>query len=225
MANSGGVNRDHHSSLRPKLTFAAIHAGLIAICLWLAFGGFNWPDPFRAKGLALCALLYFARHLITLFVLLKRRLELSEALGLSGFMALFEIGFLVLGTGILTGTATPIGGWDWLGVALLLIGSYLNTGSEMQRWVWKKKPETKGHCYTGGLFAYSLHINYFGDTLLFSGWALLTASLFAWPIPIFVTLGFIFFHIPPLDIYLAERYGEEFKAYAVKTAKFIPFVY
>jgi protein-S-isoprenylcysteine O-methyltransferase Ste14 len=36
---------------------------------------------------------------------------------------------------------------------------------------------------------------------------------------------FIFYHIPPLDAYLSERYGAPFKAYAAKTAKFLPFVY
>lgn len=221
----GGVDRAHDRSLGPKLTFALLHGTIVAICFWLAFGGFDWADPTRAKILALAAALYFLRHMITLFVLLQRRVELSEGLGLTLFIAVFEIGFLLLGAGALSGEATPPSLWDGLGVALLLLGSYLNTGSELQRRAWKKRPSSKGKCYTGGLFAYSMHINYLGDSILFTGWALLTASLWAFSIPALMTFMFIFYHIPPLDAYLADRYGDPFKAYAAKTAKFLPFVY
>lgn len=221
----GGVDRAHDRSFAPKLLFALLHGAIVSVCLWLAFGGFTWADPTRAKVLAGAAVLYFLRHLVTLFVLLQRKVELSEGLGLTAFIALFEIGFLLLGAGLLSGEATPFGLWDVLGVALLLIGSYLNTGSELQRWAWKKLPGSKGRPYTGGLFAWSMHINYLGDSILFTGWALLAASLWAFAIPALMIFLFIYYHIPPLDEYLAERYGEEFKAYAAKTAKFVPFIY
>ncbi|AUQ58647.1 putative membrane protein [Phaeobacter inhibens] len=221
----GGVDRSHGRSLRTKLGFAALHAGSVSICLWLAFGGAGWPDPLRVKILAGAAVLYFLRHLVTLFVLLQRKVDLSEGLGLAVFMAAFEIGFLLLGTGIISGEATPFGPWDMLGGALLLIGSVVNTGSEMQRWHWKKRPESKGHCYTDGLFAYSMHVNYLGDSILFTGWAILTASLWAAVVPMLMTGMFLFYHIPALDRYLADRYGAEFRAYAARTAKFLPFVY
>lgn len=225
MSKSGGINRAHSPSLGPKLTFAVLHGCLVIVCIWLAFGGFDWADQPRSRILAYCAILYFLRHLVTLFVLLKRQINLSEALGLTGFMALFEIGFLLLGTGMISGTSTPFGWVDGLGVGMVLAGSVINTGSELQRWHWKKKPSSKGKCYTQGLFAYSMHINYFGDAILFTGWAMLTASIFAWPVPIFITASFVFFHIPPLDAYLTERYGDDFKTYSAKTAKFIPFIY
>ncbi|AUQ74225.1 DUF1295 domain-containing protein [Phaeobacter piscinae] len=224
-SNYGGVDRSHGRSLRSKLCFAALHAGSVSICLWLAFGGLDWPDPMRAKLLAGAAALYFLRHLVTLFVLLQRKVDLSEGLGLAAFMAAFEIGFLLLGAGLISGAAAPFGPWDILGGALLLIGSAVNTGSELQRWQWKKQPESKGHCYTGGLFAYAMHVNYLGDSILFTGWAILTASLWAGVVPILMTGMFIFYHIPALDRYLADRYGAEFRAYAARTAKFLPFVY
>lgn len=220
----GGVDRRHAPSLMPKLTFAALHATILAICAYLAFG-LTWPDPTRAAVLFAAAALYFLRHLITLLVLLKRRVDYSEAIGLSAFMALFEIGFLILGAGILSGTAAPLGPLDALAAALILIGSYLNTGSELQRHIWKRDPAHKGKCYTGGLFAHAMHINYFGDTVLFTGWALLTASWLAAPIPLFITASFVFFHIPALDAYLADRYGDIFKAYAKRTAKLVPYIY
>lgn len=162
---------------------------------------------------------------MTLFVLLKRQVAYSEVFGLSIFMAVFEIGFVLLGAGILADAPTPLGSLDWVAFALVLLGSYLNTGSELQRWQWKKKPSSKGHCYTGGLFKYATHINYFGDSVLFAGWAMLAASLFAWSIPVFVTAGFVLFHVPALDTYLSKRYGVEFDEYAAKTAKLVPFIY
>ena len=114
---------------------------------------------------------------------------------------------------------------DIIGIVLVVIGSFLNTYSELQRHWWKQKPSSKGHCYTEGLWKYSMHINYFGDSLLFTGWIMLTATFWMAWLPLLMTAGFVWFHIPSLDAYLADRYGEEFKAYAAKTKKLIPFVY
>lgn len=221
----GGVDRSHDRSLGPKLAFAALHGGIVAGCLWLGFGGIDWVDPMRAQLLALCALLYWLRHLLTLFVLLQRRVELNEVLGLAAFMALFEIGFLLLGAGVLADGPRPLGLLDGLGLGLLLAGSLVNSTSEVQRHLWKRQPEARGRCYTGGLFAWSMHINYFGDSLLFTGWAILAASVWALSIPLMMTVMFVVFHIPPLDAYLAQKYGDEFRAYAGRTAKFVPFLY
>ncbi len=114
---------------------------------------------------------------------------------------------------------------DLIALVLFLFGSWLNSFSEMQRKWWKADPANTGHCYTEGLFAYSMHINYFGDTVLFAGWCLFTGNMWLLGIPLLMGLSFVFFHIPGLDSYLADRYGEEFRVYSQKTRKFIPFVY
>ncbi|MFY0682727.1 MAG: DUF1295 domain-containing protein [Thalassovita sp.] len=225
MSKSGGINRAYGRSLGAKLTFAFLHGLLVALCIWLAFGPIDWINTPRAQLLCVCVIVYFLRHLITLFVLLKRQVQLSEVFGLILFFCVFEVGFLLLGTGEILGGTAALSWIDAVAFGLFLIGSALNSVSELQRWVWKKKPSSKGLCYTEGLFAYSLHINYFGDAVLFTGWAILTASLIAWAVPLFVISGFVFFHIPPLDQYLEERYGDSFNAYAAKTAKFVPFLY
>ena len=95
----------------------------------------------------------------------------------------------------------------------------------MQRKWWKQNPKNKGHAYTEGLFTHSMHINFFGDMVLFSAWALFTYNFWTLALPLMMTLMFIFFHIPTLDEYLRERYGEEFLAYEKRTKKLIPFVY
>lgn len=224
MAEAGGVDRTHANSHTEKVTFAVLHAGALAVAGWIAFG-WALPDGPRAKLLFAVAALYFARHMVTLFVLLKRRVGYDEALGLAGFMLLFEAGFVLLGGGILRAEAIPFGWLDAVALGLVLSGSVLNTGSELQRWAWKRNPANRGHCHTEGMFAWSQHINYFGDTVLFTGWALLTASLWALLLPLLIGLSFVFYHIPALDAYLADRYGDEFRAYAARTARFVPFLY
>jgi len=218
--DKGGVNRSHAPSLMQKASFTGLHFASLAVCVAIAFG-VDLANPTRAKVLVMVAALYFARHLVTLFYLLMRRVDWGEVLGLSVFMAAFEIGFVWLGGQ----SSAPFGALDALGLGLLAFGSYLNTGSEVQRKWWKVDPANKGHCYTLGLFRHSMHINFFGDVVLFSGWALLTANLWALGLPFLMGLMFAFMHIPSLDAYLAKRYGDEFIAYAAKTKKLIPYVY
>ncbi|MCF6357808.1 MAG: DUF1295 domain-containing protein [Draconibacterium sp.] len=115
--------------------------------------------------------------------------------------------------------------FDWILIGIVIFGSYLNTGSELQRMIWKKNKTNKGKLYTKGLFKYSMHINHLGDTILFTSFALLTGCMLALLVPVLITLGFLFQHIPELDKYLKEKYKEQFVEYENKTKKFIPWVY
>ena len=119
----------------------------------------------------------------------------------------------------------PVGGIDALGVTLYLLGSYLGTRSELSRHIWKIKPANKGHLYTQGLFRYARHINYLGDVVLFTGFALITRDPWMLIVPLAMTLSFVLMVIPAHDAYLENRYGDEFREYAHKTKKLIPLVY
>jgi protein-S-isoprenylcysteine O-methyltransferase Ste14 len=99
------------------------------------------------------------------------------------------------------------------------------TASEHSRYIWKARPENQGHLYTEGLFSYSRHINYFGDLLLFGGWAVLTRQLWTGIVPLAMGLNFALVIIPAHDAYLAERYGSEFHHYARRTSKLVPLLY
>ncbi|MDM8555644.1 DUF1295 domain-containing protein [Desulfococcaceae bacterium HSG7] len=114
---------------------------------------------------------------------------------------------------------------DYFSIILYLFGSWLNTYSEYTRYIWKKREINKGWLYTQGLFKYSMHINYFGDIVLFTGLALLTLRFSMLFVPLAMALNFVFFIIPRLDKYLAAKYGDEFKEYAGSTKKFIPGIY
>mmetsp|Transcript_22235 Transcript_22235/g.35828 ORF Transcript_22235/g.35828 Transcript_22235/m.35828 type:complete len:243 (+) Transcript_22235:149-877(+) len=113
-----------------------------------------------------------------------------------------------------------------LSLAIYLFGSFLNTYSELERKWWKSKPENQGRCYMDGLFSWSRNINYFGDTLLFAGWALATASwINAW-VPVVMGSSFIWFHIPDKETYLAKRYRADWTTYTQNTPyAFAPYIY
>ena len=234
---AGGVDRSHGESPLQKHAFYAVHALSLGLCVWIVFlGGLStigswfgrsWmvAVPLRAQLMVGVTALYFVRHGITLYYLLMRKVTWSEGLGLGAFMTIYEVGFCMLAAGVASDAPPPVGVLDIVALVLVVVGSYLNTASELQRKWWKAHPDSKGKCYTEGLFAYSMHINYFGDSVMMIGWALLTMTWWAGALPVAITATFIFMHIPALDSYLEGRYGEPFKAYAAKTKKLIPFIY
>lgn len=237
MSEKSGIDRTHELSRPQRTVFWGLHFAIVLLCAWLVLGGglelvtgwfgqpIDWTDPKRARILLVCAAIYFLRHGLTLFYLLARRIDWGEVFGLVAFFALFEVGLLLVGGGVFRESAIPLSWLDIVALGLYFFGSYLNSVSEIQRKAWKKDPSNKGHCYSGGLFRYSMHINYFGDVVLFTGWSLLTAAFWTLGLPVLMLLMFIFIHIPPLDQYLAERYGDEFEVYRSKTKRLIPFIW
>ena len=109
-------------------------------------------------------------------------------------------------------------------VALLLYfgGSLFSLAYEVGRFRWKAQPENKGKLHTVGLAAWCIHPNYFGDLFTYTGWALGAGTTCAVSIPILMIWTFVIFVVPNSDNYLAERYPQEFPAYAEKTATLIP---
>jgi protein-S-isoprenylcysteine O-methyltransferase Ste14 len=227
------VYGEYSKSLAPKIVLTLLHAAALCVVYWLFFlGGFialsYWtgrtyiPGAFLTRVLLFaCAAIYFLRLLFGLFYLVRRTMRWGEAIGIGFFVFLVHIFFALVGG---TNPRTP-GASAAFGALLYLAGSYLNTASEFTRQLWKQKPENQGRLYTGGLFRYARHINYFGDGVLFTGYALITGSLWSFLVPAFMAIGFISANIPALDTYLARKYGDDFDAYALRTKKFIPFVY
>lgn len=188
----------------------------------------NWLESHKINGdyirrviLMVCLIIYFFRLLITVFVFLKRKMGWLETILISGLMSFALFSFAKVGGS----SHLPLNALDYIGILLFLGGSLINTHSEYTRHIWKKNDINKGKLYTSGLFKHSMHINYFGDIVLFSGLALITQSFSLLVIPLIMALNFAFFIIPKLDKYLEKKYGEEFKEYARQTKKFIPMVY
>lgn len=234
---AGGVDRSHGHSTLEKSLFFGLHTLALALSADLVFEGWitrqlttaglplELTDPLRARLCLAIAGLYWARHALTLFYLLQCKVGMGEAVGLGLFLIVQDVGFCAVAGGITRDTAITWRPIDWLALLLVALGSYLNSASELQRKRWKRHPDHAGHCFTGGLFRWSMHINYFGDVVSFTGWALVLAWWWALTLPLMMLSAFIFYHIPALDEYLEHRYGDEFRSYAQKTRKLIPFVY
>lgn len=206
------------ASFAPRLVMCGIHLLGVAVSTWLLLGS---PPSARDLVLLACAWVYFARFLMTTFHLLAREVPWSEAWTVGAWVLALQVVLGFLGSR----SISPLGSLDILAVALYVLGSFLNTGSELQRKAWKALPENHGHLYTRGLFGLSMHVNYFGDLLLFTGFALLTSSPWALLVPVVMAAGFVFGHIPRLDRHLREKYGEEYREWERRTRRFVPFLY
>jgi steroid 5-alpha reductase family enzyme len=188
---------------------------------FLALLRVKYPLNLRHLILISFILIYILRLCLTLFVFLQRKLVWREALTIGIVMSIIIYVLLYTGRNNRTSYMVDI----MPGIFFYIIGSFINTCSEFQRHNWKKIPEHKGHIYKYGLFRYSMHINYFGDVLLFAGLSIITGTYWTLMIPISMLLNFMIFIIPNLDTYLAEKYGDEFIEYSGTTKKLIPYIY
>lgn len=220
-------------SIPQKLIIISLELVLLFLAYYIAFlkggtiiygwFGINMPEGNLTRRIIIfCfSLLVFVRISIASFVFVKRRIPLEEAISIPFAFALYYIGFAIFGYG----SNAPVGIIDYAGIAIFLFGSYLNSFSEYQRYIWKKDPGNKGKIYTEKLFSRSMHINYFGDLLWVIGYSLGTHNVYSFWIPVLLFLFFAFYNIPKLDTYLAEKYKDQFQNYKIKTKKFIPYIY
>lgn len=220
-------------SIPQKATVIFLELILLAISFWILFrdGGTSLLSKIGIHAEAgiyqgrvivfIFSCIVFLRLTLMMLYLLKRKIPWEESLSVPFAFALYYIGFALL----VYNRQAPVGWWDYFGILVFVVGSLLNTLSELQRHFWKQHPENKGMLYTKGLFAHSIHINYFGDFLWVGAYAIITRNPYAVFIPSFLFCLFAFYNIPKLDTYLAGKYKEQFEAYRAKTKKFIPFIY
>lgn len=216
-----------------RIIWQVFHFLLILMVFWILFGeglhtASSWfrtswfpGDLTRRILLFITSTILFLRWGLTNFYLLKRNMSWAEIIIVSMELLMIHTSYSILGGQV----SSSVGICEYIGIGLFVIGSYLNTGSEIMRLHWKKDPHNKGKIYDKGLFRYSMHINYFGDVVWATGMALISGSIWIFLIPLYMSCGFIFLHIPRLDKYLKERYGAHYENYASKTKKFVPFIY
>lgn len=220
-------------SIPQKITIIVLELLLLWLSYWILFqnGGYKILHKIkiekitalieRRKIIFAFSIIVFIRIGFMMIYLLKRKVPWDESISVSFAFGLYYVGFALFA---LT-SPQLIDVIDYLGILIFVGGSFINTGSEIQRHFWKKKPENRRKIYTRGLFKYSMHINYFGDLLWVIGYTIITRNIFALAIPIFLFLFFTKYNIPKLDQYLGRRYGKEFYDYEKVTRRFIPFIY
>ena len=216
-----------------RIIWQGFHFLLILMVFWILFEnglhtvsswfGTSWvPGDFTRRILLfITSSILFLRWGLTNFYLLKREMTWAEIVVVSIELFMIHTSYSILGG---RGSGS-VGIAEYTGLGLFVIGSYLNTGSEIMRLRWKKNPRNNGRIYDQGLFKYSMHINYFGDMVWASGMALISGSIWIFLIPLYMSFGFVFLHIPRLDNYLKVRYGTQYESYARRTRKLIPFIY
>jgi protein-S-isoprenylcysteine O-methyltransferase Ste14 len=211
---------EHSPSLGSKLTLLLLTlAGLIfSFNLLLK----DQPaDQYRAYLLLVCSVVFYVRLALCLLVFVKRKVSWFEGCAVGVLYGALVYMFSLWGSL----TLSKIGAIEPIGMGLFIAGSWINTQADYQRYVWKKRSENTRHLYTKGLFKHAMHINFFGDTIMFVGYALITQSFMSFIPVIAIFLNFIFVQIPRLDDYLIKRYESEFIQYASKTKKYIPYIY
>jgi protein-S-isoprenylcysteine O-methyltransferase Ste14 len=219
-------------SVPQKLVIIAAELALLAISWVILFGPWGaalaewlrWPavaDPTRRALVFAFNVVVFARMTFMMLFLLTRRIAIEETLTVPLAFATYYAGFAVM----VLRDPSPPGATAWGGVLLFVIGSVLNSGAELQRHAWKRSPEHHGHLYTAGLFRWSRHVNYFGDVLWVTGYALVTGNPWAALVPVALFCFFAFYNAPNLDRYLARRYGAEFTSYARTTRMLVPGIF
>ena len=223
---------EHASSPWPKAVFVLALSGTVFTAVILALIHASalpaWLAPHVQSGdlgrrilVSACAILYLLRVLLTLLVFVQRRFVWRESLLVTFLMSFALWAFVRAGSG----NPDPLGAVEFVGLGLFLLGSWINSHAELARFAWKRDPENAGRLYRGGLFKYAMHVNYFGDAVLFTGFALSTGRAVLLVIPLVMTVNFVVHLIPTLDRHLARKYGEEFRQYAANTRKLVPFIY
>jgi protein-S-isoprenylcysteine O-methyltransferase Ste14 len=220
-------------SIPQKITLNVIEVFLLCLSYWILFkNGGDWFENHlhihNASGNTERRIIIFGFNIIIfirlaymMIFLLKRKIPFEESISVAFAFALYYIGYSLF----VLPKSVPVDGLDYFAIVLFITGCILNTGGEIMRHRWKMKPENKGKIYTGGFFRYSRHINYFGDILWVTAYALITRNWFAVSIPVFLFCFFAFFNAPKLDDYLRTRYGKDFDEYSKKTRMLIPFIF
>lgn len=168
-----------------------------------------------------CILIFYVRLVLCLFTFIKRKVSWFEGISVGILYGIMVAMFTIWGTQ----KSFKNEFIEIAGIVLYVIGSIVNSLSDFQRYKWKKHPMNQGKIYTKGLFRYAMHINFFGDSLMFVGFATVTQNAMSFIPVLFIIFNFILVQIPQLDDYLKNKYGLDFELYAEKTKKFIPFIY
>lgn len=215
------VHGEKETSQVPRIAWVLLHAGSLAAGAWLLLRPESQADMGRSMLLIAFGAVMWLRMALTAFVFLQRRFGWGEMAGTTFATLLYQAGFAWLASRQSVG----LDGWDVLGGALFVFGSLLNTLGEWQRRRFKAQPENKGRLFAGGLWRHVRHVNYLGDVLWVSGWALATRNPWAALIPLLLVTMFRFAMIPDLERYLERKYGTAFETWKSRSWALVPLVY
>ena len=206
------------NAILPKLVILIVEIIFIVVAHFIMAA--SDLDSVIKTSIYVFSAIVFIRMNAMMFIWLNRGITWPEVGGNLTSFGLYYVGFPFLAT--LTDNYNS--SVFIIAIVLFALGSIINTLSEVLRIPFFKDEKNKGKLYTGGLFKYSVHINYFGDVVWVLGFALVTMNLYALIIPAFLFCLFQFSYIPNADKYLLSQFGKDFERYKKSTATFIPFI-
>jgi len=116
-----------------------------------------------------------------------------------------------------------LGGADYIGLTLWIIGFYFESLADYQKVQFKKDPSNKNKLLTDGLWKYSRNPNYFGECLMWLGIGIMSTQVSWWGMisPLFLTITII--TVTGVPIWEEHYKGrKDWENYKKKTSSFIP---
>ncbi len=119
------------------------------------------------------------------------------------------------------------GVWDFLGIAIWLVGFSGVALADAQLHRFKQHPGSRGKTCRDGLWYYSRHPNYFFEWVLWWCWLPLSVSASYWwvatvlPLLLLYTLVYKT-GIPPTEAQAIVSRGDDYRAYQKTTSAFVP---
>lgn len=118
----------------------------------------------------------------------------------------------------------PFDGLDTLGIALYLLGTVIQSGSAVQRFRISHDPPVAGQPVTTGFWGLCRHPDCFGDVVVFTGFAVLSGSVWGLLAPLACGLQYWLDAIPVRERAGRTRHGAAWDGYRARVRCLIPYV-
>jgi steroid 5-alpha reductase family enzyme len=123
------------------------------------------------------------------------------------------------------GHQLPLGILDYAGIILWIIGFFFETTGDLQLARFKSDPSNKGKILNKGLWRYTRHPNYFGDSAVWWGYGLICLAAGSY-LPVLGSILMTILIIRISGVVLLEKTLKEkkpeYQSYAGKTSAFFP---
>ncbi|HSR04327.1 MAG TPA: DUF1295 domain-containing protein [Proteiniclasticum sp.] len=197
--------------IRSYVLTAMVLIWALRLFFYITVRNWNKPEDYRYINMR--------KRWGTSFPMLKAYLNVFVLQGVLSYI----VGLPIISTN--TSSVQSLTMINYVGILLWIIGFFFETVGDQQLKTFKAKSENKGKLMTEGLWAYTRHPNYFGESAMW--WGIFFVSLaglrdlFFIVSPIIMTLLLLYVSGVPL---LEKKYKdrEDFKAYTRRTNKFFP---
>lgn len=133
--------------------------------------------------------------------------------------------FISLPLSVATQSENPLNNLDFIGIALWILGMSFQVIGDAQLARFKSKPENKGKVLASGVWKYTRHPNYFGESCIWFAYGLIAAGAGVWWTmisPIFMTYLLVkVTGAALLEADISDR-RPGYKKYIQNTSRFIP---